>query len=214
VVGTSKLLGVDDVKQSRAERAAATRQRMLDAAYELFCELGYRATTMAAIADRAQVAVQTVYFTFHTKDTLLQEVHNQTVLGRDPIPPEQQPWHLAARAQTNPRRAVELIVTGVATILSRVAPMMPVFHAVAADEAGAVYRQAERLRRTGMNDLADFLADQGWIRAGVDRARASDLLFVLLGPEIYRTFVLELDWSPEEWATWTTETLVRDLVKP
>ena len=25
---------------------------------------------------------------------------------------------------------------------------------------------------------------------------------------------LELGWSPEEWATWTTETLVRDLVEP
>jgi AcrR family transcriptional regulator len=186
---------------------------MLDAAYELFCELGYRATTMAAIAERAQVAVQTVYFTFHTKDTLLQEVHNQTVLGRDPTPPEQQPWYLAARAQTDPRRAVELIVTGVATILSQVAPMLPVFHAVAADEAGAVYRHGEQLRRIGMNDLAAFFADQGWLRADVDQSRASDLLFVLLGAEIYRTFVLELGWSREGWAGWTTDALVRDLVR-
>jgi len=211
-MNTSKVPDVDDVKQSRAEKAAATRQRMLDAAYELFCELGYRATTMTAIAERAQVAVQTLYFTFHTKDALLQEVHNQTVLGRDAKPPEQQPWYLSARAQTDPRRAVESIVTGVATILSRVAPMLPVFHAVAADEAGAVHRQAERLRRVGMNDLADFLADQGWLRADVDRARASDLFFVLLGPEIYRTFVLELGWSLEGWAAWTTEALVRDLI--
>ena len=71
------------VKQSRAEQAAATRQRILNAAYDLFCELGYRATTMALIAERAHVAVQTVYFTFRTKDALLQEVHNQTVLGRE-----------------------------------------------------------------------------------------------------------------------------------
>ncbi len=202
-----------DVKQSRAEKAAATRLRMLDAAYELFCELGYRATTMAAIADRAQVAVQTVYFTFHTKDALLQEVHNQTVLGRDSLPPDQQPWYLAALAQTDPRRAVELIVTGVATILSRVAPMMPVFHAVAADQAGAVFRHGERLRRIGMNDLATFLADQGWLRVDVDRARASDLLFVLLGAEVYRTFVLELGWSRERWAAWTTDALTRDLIR-
>ena len=204
---------MDDVKQSRAEKASATRQRMLDAAYELFCELGYRATTMAAIADRAQVAVQTLYFTFHTKDALLQEVHNQTVLGRDALPPEQQPWYLAARAQTDPRRAVELIVTGVATILSRVAPMLPVFHAVAANEAGVVYREAERLRRVGMNELADFLADQGWLRADVDRSRASDLCFVLLGPEIYRTFVLDLGWSQQGWAAWTSEALLRDLIR-
>jgi AcrR family transcriptional regulator len=186
---------------------------MLDAAYDLFCELGYRATTMAAIADRAQVAVQTVYFTFHTKDALLQEVHNKTVLGDVPTPPEKQPWYLAAHAQTDSRRAVELIVTGVGTILDRVAPMLPVFHAVAADAAGAVYRHGERLRRAGMADLADFLADQGWLRADVDRARASDLLFVLLGAETYRTFVLELGWSPQGWAEWTTEALTRDLIR-
>ena len=186
---------------------------MLDAAYELFCELGYRATTMAAIADRAQVAVQTVYFTFHTKDALLQEVHNQTVLGRDATLPVQQPWYLSARAQTDPRRAVELIVTGVATILSRVAPMLPVFHAVAADEAGAVYRHGEQLRRIGMSDLAAFFADQGWLRTEVDRARASDLFYVLLGAETYRTFVLELEWSEQAWAAWTIEALTRDLIR-
>ena len=91
--------------------------------------------------------------------------------------------------------------------------MLPVFHAVAADEAGSVYRHGERLRRIGMNDLAAYFADQGWLLNYVDRARASDLFFVLLGPEIYRTFVLELGWSREGWAAWTTETLVRDLVR-
>ena len=59
-------------KISRQERAATTRRRMLDAAYDLFCEQGFRATTMDAIAQRAGVAVQTLYFTFHTKDALLQ----------------------------------------------------------------------------------------------------------------------------------------------
>ena len=44
---TSKLLAMEAVKSSRAQKAAATRQRMLDAAYELFCELGFRATTMS-----------------------------------------------------------------------------------------------------------------------------------------------------------------------
>lgn len=41
---------------------------------------------MEAIAHRAGVAVQNVYFTFHTKDALLQEVHNRTVLGNDALP--------------------------------------------------------------------------------------------------------------------------------
>jgi hypothetical protein len=41
--------------------------------------------------------------------------------------------------------------------------------------------------------------------------RVSDLLFVLLGPETYRSFVIELGWAREQWAEWTTHALVRDI---
>ena len=71
---------------------------MLDAAYDLFCSDGYRPTTMEAIAERAGVAVQTLYFTFHTKDDLFQEVHERTVLGDENLPPPMQTWYLAAVA--------------------------------------------------------------------------------------------------------------------
>ena len=200
------------VKMSRHEQAAATRQRILDAAYDLFCELGYRATTMALIAERAEVAVQTVYFTFRTKDALLQEVHGQTVLGRPRVAPTDQPWYRAAAAEPDPLRATRLVVEGLATILARVAPMLPVFHAVVADPAGNVYRKAEALRRPAMYDLArEVLLAKGQPRPGVDAAYAGDLLVVLLGPEIYRMYVLELGWSRERWVDWTAQVLVREL---
>ena len=44
---------------------------------------------MAAIAQRAGVAVQTVYFVFHTKAELLSRVIDAAVLGPDPNPPEE-----------------------------------------------------------------------------------------------------------------------------
>jgi AcrR family transcriptional regulator len=204
------------VKRSRQDQAAATRQRILDAAYDLFCELGYRATTMTLIADRAGVAVQTVYFTFRTKDALLQEVHAQTVLGRGtPTAPPQQPWYAAAVAETSPARAARVLVEGVSGILARVAPMLPVFHAVVADPAGAVYRNAEALRRPAMYDLArDVLLSKSRPRPGVNATYAGDLLVVLLGPEIYRMYVLELGWSRERWVDWTTQVIVRELFEP
>ena len=204
---------MNTVKASRQQQAAATRQRILDAAYASFCELGYRATTMALIADRSGVAVQTVYFTFRTKDALLQEVHDQTVLGRGtPVLPLEQPWYRAAAAETDPARAAHVLVEGIGTILARVAPMLPVFQAVAADPAGEVYRNAEALRRPAMYDLArDLLLPKGELRRGVDVAYAGDLLVVLLGPEIYRMYVLELGWSHARWADWTAQVLLREL---
>lgn len=203
---------MEAVKRSRAQRAAATRQRILDAAYALFCESGYRGTTMAAVAERSGVAVQTVYFTFHTKDALLQEVHSQTVLGREPTPPFAQPWWQAAVAEPDPQRAVAHVVQGVQEILARVAPMMPVFHAVAGDAAGEVYRHAEELRREGMHDLTTrVLLPKGTADYVPDPEEAAALVFVLLGPEVYRSFVLEAGWTPARWVTWTTHTLHHDL---
>ena len=204
---------MDSVKRSRQEQAAATRQRIVDAAYDLFCELGYRATTMALIAERAGVAVQTVYFTFRTKDGLLQEVHSQTVLGRGtPVAPMDQPWYRAAAAEADPVRATSVLVDGVGTILARVAPMLPVFQAVVADPAGEVYRRSEALRRPAMYDVArELLLPKGDLRPGVDDAYAGDLLVVLLGPEIYRMYVLELGWSHDRWVNWTAQILLREL---
>ena len=201
-------------KNSRQERAAATRRRMLDAAYDLFCEQGFRATTMEAIAERAGVAVQTLYFTFHTKDALLQEVHNRTVLGEDITPPPRQEWHLEAVAEPDASRAVQIVVRGASTILRRVAPMVPVFHSVSADAAGEVYRHGEQLRREGFRVLAEELGAKAPLAPGMTIDRVSDLLFVLLGPETYRSFVVELGWSRDEWADWTTRALGRDIFGP
>ena len=44
-----------------ARKALATRHRVLDAAETLFVRDGYAATTIAAIAEEADVAVQTVW---------------------------------------------------------------------------------------------------------------------------------------------------------
>jgi AcrR family transcriptional regulator len=201
-----------DVKKvSRQVQAAATRRRMLDASYTLFCELGYRATTMQAVAERAGVAVQTVYFTFHTKDALLQEVHNWTVLGDDPTPPEQQEWWLDAQGEPDVRQFLVKIVEGASGILRRVAPMIPVFHTVSSDAAGAEYRRVDERRRRGYAALAEDLGQRSPFRPGLTSKHVSDLLFVLLGPEFYRSFVIELGWTHDRWVRWTTDTLLRDL---
>jgi AcrR family transcriptional regulator len=201
------------VKQtsSRRAKAALTRTRMLRAAYGLFCEQGLRATTMEAIAERAGVAVQTLYFTFHTKDELLQAVHDWTVLGDDPTPPPMQAWHLAAAAEPDARRSLAMMIEGLVEIEARVAPMLPVFHAVSADPAGTIYRHSEALRREGFEAIIEMLARKTPLRRGMTRARATDLLFVLAGPESYRSFVLEAGWTTKQWTTWVTATLERDL---
>lgn len=201
-----------DVKRGvRQVRAADTRRRMLDAAYEAFARSGYRATTMQAIADDAGVAVQTLYFTFHTKDELLQAVQDRAVLGDAGVPPHLQPWFAEMQEATTVEAAVEAFVGGLATICGRVAPLIPTFHAVAGDPAGAVWQESERLRRLGFVDIVAMWATEHRLGTGVTPEAAVDLLVVLAGPEVYRSFTADCGWEPEVYVDWLTRALLHEL---
>ncbi len=59
-------------RSPRRERGAAdTRRRIAAAAGELFAENGFEATTVVSIAQRAGVAVPTVYATFGSKGAIV-----------------------------------------------------------------------------------------------------------------------------------------------
>ena len=62
------------VPAARRSQKAATRQRVLEAARELFDTHGYEGTTIREIARRAGVAVGSVFTTFASKGEILSEV--------------------------------------------------------------------------------------------------------------------------------------------
>src|SRR5215469_3584362 len=82
------MAAVNPDRASRRDRARATRLRVIHAAQKVFTSHGYAGARMTDIAADAGVAVQTVYFTFHTKAELLQACYELAVLGEDdPTPP-------------------------------------------------------------------------------------------------------------------------------
>ena len=90
----------------RAEQAIATRRAVLDAARELFIEHGYAVTTVADIARRAQVAVDTVYAAVGRKPALLREVLETAISGSDQaVPAEQRDYVARVRAAKGARAA-------------------------------------------------------------------------------------------------------------
>src|SRR5215210_5289562 len=68
-------------RSRRSERAEQTRRRIVDAATALFDARGFTATTMEAIAERADVAVETVYSRFRTKANLLDAILEPAIVG-------------------------------------------------------------------------------------------------------------------------------------
>lgn len=183
-------------------------------AYALFTSRGYAATTMAEIAESAGVAVQTVYFAFHTKATLLSRTVDFAVMGEGrPQIPEEQPWYRAMLDEPDLEGALRHLVAGAGEITRRVAPLLLVAHATAQSDAetARVLSFHESWRADGYRKMLDLLRSKGSLREGLSPERATQLLLLYVGPDVYRVLVDGYGWPFEEWVDWTTATLVQQV---
>lgn len=203
---------VNTPKRTRREHAAATRERMIRAAIEVFTEAGYVGGRMGDIAARAGVAVQTVYFTFHTKGELLQACFDHAVLGPDTLPPEEQAFYDEILAARTGRSALAAFVRGNTAINERSATIKEVAESVPHEpEAAAVVARSEQLRREGLSRIVALLADRFGLRDSVDVQTGTDLLLVLSSSTTYLA-LRRYGWSDERYAEWLTDTLARQLL--
>jgi AcrR family transcriptional regulator len=125
-------------------------------------ERGYSGTRMTDIAERAQVAVQTVYFTFHTKAELLRACYDVAVCGPENVPPPMQQWHRYALSAKTAKTALARFVAGNGEIVARAGLLDHVVRAATHEPDAVEVRAAtERLRREGYRDFADRLASLG-----------------------------------------------------
>ncbi len=201
---------------------------MLRAAYELFCERGYPTTTMNAIASQAGVAVQTLYFTFHTKGAILSEVLGAAVVGFErwdgPPPPTidfadskilraSLPWYEAFEQEPDSRRALALFIEQGMDPFSRTAPLVAAMHAAAGDpDARAVVELGEQRRHISFSAAVRQLNKKsGGLRPGLGVARATDILYVVFSNETVNA-LLKLGWSERECARWFVELLSEQLL--
>jgi AcrR family transcriptional regulator len=62
------------IRKPRQSRSIRTKEKILDAAYSLFCQKGYYNTTTNEIARTANVSIGSLYAYFSDKDTILLEI--------------------------------------------------------------------------------------------------------------------------------------------
>ncbi|MFI9835598.1 TetR/AcrR family transcriptional regulator [Nonomuraea sp. NPDC051941] len=203
---------MSDVKRTnkRAEKAKETRRRILAAASELFVQDGYGATNLQDVAEKAGVAVQTIYFVFGNKRALLKELVDVTIAGDDePVATMDRPWYVAALAAGTAQDMLRAYVAGTTSVLERVAPIGRVLEAaVASDpEVAALWPYDVDPRHVVQQGAARALAGKPGARAEVSVEEAADLLYGLLSPELYLLFVHERGWTREHWEQWVGETL-------
>jgi AcrR family transcriptional regulator len=200
----------------RRERSRRTRARVIDAATGLLVDRGYLATTVEAVAEAAEVAVQTVYYAFGTKRNLLAAVLDARIAGdTDPVPVLRRPWVDELAATADPVAAVELLVEGSVAILSRAAPVYDVVRRAAADPEIAELLAGNRARRRAdQRRLVEVLARAGHLRPDLAVGAAADAVYGLLNEEVVLLLVGDCGWSVTRFRRWATDLLLHQLTKP
>lgn len=206
---------MSDVKRPRSkrrEKSAATRERTLRAAIEVFAEEGYVGARMADIAARAGVAVQTLYFVFHTKPELLQECFDYAVLGPDRLIPPEQPLMRGVEQARSGRAALRAFVAGNTAILERVATTDEVARAAIHEpEAAAVVEASQKLRREGYRELLETIAERFPLRPELGLDGATDVL-LMYGSSATYLAMIRCGWSRDQFEEWLADTLARTLL--
>jgi TetR/AcrR family transcriptional regulator, regulator of autoinduction and epiphytic fitness len=200
----------------REQKALATRRRVLDAAEALFVRNGYAFTTIASIADEADVAVQTVYAVFDNKRTILRELLDIRVIGEDDGAPlaAREDWQTMEN-EPDPRRQLTQMATIATSIGSRLAGLYGVLaEAAGADrEISELYRRQQRSRYRDQQRVARALARRGALKPGLSEARATDIMWAIANPNMYRSLVGERRWKADEYERWLAETLTAALLR-
>lgn len=196
----------------RRAQAARRRALVLAAAAALFLDIGYAATTVAAVAEQAEVSPETVYKSFGGKAGLVRALREDALRGAAAVPAEDRSD--ALRALDDPR----LVVRGWSRLAAEVAPrVVPILLLVRDAAVGdptmrRLYDDMERDRLDRMTQNARFLAEHSHLRPGVSLQTAADLMFAVSSPEMFEMLVIRRGWSLDRYAELVETTLANGLL--
>jgi TetR/AcrR family transcriptional regulator, regulator of autoinduction and epiphytic fitness len=195
---------------NRARQARETRRRIVEAAARLFVRDGYAATSVAAIAEAAEVAVPTVYAAFRSKAGLLRAVVDLTVRGDDEDVP------LASRADwqtmeshADPQEQLALFARLHREICDREAAVFAQLEAAAGGDPEATQMLAEHddRRYTTQTRLARALHRSKALKPGLTAREAADTIWTIASERTYLALVRDRGWRPAKYERWVAEQL-------
>ena len=199
----------------RAEQAAQTRLRILEASGDLFAERGYGATTIDAVAARAGVAVDTVYATFGTKKGMLSALIDLRVTGSgegsDVLAGE---GPRALRKVSNQRQMLAGFAADIVPRIERVRPIDDVMQSAGAidPEIAELRARMQENRFSKLRTFIEWLAANGALRRDMDVDEAATIAWTLTSPEVNRLLRDVRGWSSQRYQEWLSATLVRVLL--
>ena len=201
----------------RQAQVAHTEQRILVAATELFLEGGDLATTLEAVARRAQVGARTVYLRFGTKAALFKRVVDVAIVGdTEPVDVLGRDWVQAAL--TAPTAAERIAASAAAgrQIMQRTGALFAVAQQAAAVEpliAGFWQQGREQSRRVHAL-FWTRMAEDGLLDPAVDLAWLIDTTAILAAAETYLLVTRMIGWDLDAYERWLARTFSQLMASP
>ena len=194
--------------ERRTQQAQETRRAIRDAAQKLFMANGYAATSIAAIAEEAGVAPETVYATFKNKRALLLDIQDVAIVGDDlDVALFDREFVAAAQAAPDLRARYHMVMDNGLDAVARPAQLDRVIRNAADSDVELAKMNKER-RKARYEDTRRFV---DVIAAGesfeIPFDDAVDLSFALCGTELFDILVGELGWPVEKWKSTITTML-------
>jgi AcrR family transcriptional regulator len=192
---------------TRREGAERTRQRILDAAERCFLERGFAATTIAAIAEAAGTAAETVYAAFGTKAHLLETLVRRAARGPAETEVLDQPTALAVREAPDRQTALRLFADDISLRLERVAPLLALLAAAAPGDPAlaSLYQELHAGRQRNLRTLTRSLTRLGPLKRG--QRETTETIWALASPELYLLLTSMQGWTRTRYAAWLESSL-------
>nr|WP_157345230.1 TetR/AcrR family transcriptional regulator [Nocardioides sp. MAH-18] len=187
---------------------------VLAAARELFAAGGYAATSVQAVADRAQVAVDTVYATVGRKPQLLLAVHDMVLAeGPAPVEAEERDYVRAVRAAPTAAAKLRTYAAAMGRLLPGTVPIMSALREAGASDPACAeqYEQIAERRATNMRLLAADLRGTGELRDDLGDELVADLIWSLNSPEWF-TLITSRGHTPAQYGDLLGDLLCRTLL--
>jgi len=189
----------------------------VEAARRLFLDQGYPATTMAEIAEESRTPQATVYRLFRSKRGILKEVLDITLGGDDePIEYQHRPEVQSALAMEDPGSVLDAFAHLLRDVMHRAGALQHVLatSALVDDDAAEMLEATRRQRHTGQGRIVRTLARRKMLRTGLTQPRATDIIYTVMSPEVFRILTVERGWSEDEYEAWLARTLRTQLLPP
>ncbi len=202
---------------TRAAAAEATRAAVLTAARELFLDRGYVRTTVADVARRAEVNVDTIYAAVGRKPELMRTVVEAAISGVGyAVPAEEREYVRAVQAAETGRRKLEIYAAAITEMAPRTAPVFEELRNAGLSDptCAALYREITERRAVNMRRFAADLRSTGDVRADLDDDIVADIVWSLNATEYYLLLVRDRGWTPERFGRHLADAWCRLLLDP